>query len=303
MKKITTYFGLIRPKTLLWFSISTCYGFASIIQQKFPNAEFFILVLTIVLANVAAIIINDVADIETVRRSPEASKQKRPLVTGSVSKKEAIIIAVFFYLLSLLTSFAYGAAATLFSLVVIVFSLAYSLPPTRFSARPISSILYWVILCIACYLLLLNALAASESELYSYLLLPAGWAFIMGIVLFMGIAEIIAKDLRDLVNDKEGGRNTFVNSVGVSKSSIIMFVFAWVGFGLWITALYSSNSFPASIPGFTCFTLGFSWCVYITFTAKRLSRQYDQILSQNLHQGWTYVYAIMQGLTCFSFVI
>jgi 4-hydroxybenzoate polyprenyltransferase len=236
--KISAFISLIRPKTLVWFCIATCFGFASIIQGEIPNTDFIFLVLTIVFANIGAIIVNDIGDIKVDKLSPEQAKRSRPLVTGEISITEAKMLAAIFFTLSLITSLAYDIRATIFSVVVILFSLSYSLPPTKFCARPYGSILYWVFLCLSCYLLMLNALSTSEKTISFYFDYTPGWIFIGGIILYMGIAEIIAKDLRDMVNDKEGGRNTFVNFVGAETSSRAMIFFAWLGFILWIEALY-----------------------------------------------------------------
>jgi 4-hydroxybenzoate polyprenyltransferase len=302
MMSASSILKLIRPKTLFWFSVTTCFGFASLIQQKIPDTHFFYLVLTIVFANIGAIIINDIADIEVDKKSPEEGKRLRPLVTGIVSKKEAIIIVLVSFSFSLFISTFYDFRATIFSIIVIVFSLTYSLPPTKFCARPFASILYWIVLCIVCYFLMLNALTISGKTIFSYLNYTAGWVFISGIILFMGIAEIMAKDLRDLINDKEGGRNTFVNYAGVSLSSRIMLLFSWFGFILWMESLYLTGRFSGSIFGILCFILGFFWCIRITVVSLKLSKQFNQQIVAKLHQQWTYIYATMQVLTFLSFI-
>ena len=302
MANAKTIIRLIRPKTLFWFSISTCFAFAAMILNGFPSYNFIYLVLTIVLANIGAIIINDLGDIEVDSKSPEVAKRLRPLVTGEVTQKEAILYSTLAFAGSLAVSLIYDARATLFSIVVIIFSLTYSLRPAKFCARPYASILYWVLLCILCYLLMLNVLSSTDNSFRSLLQYTPGWLFISGIILFMGIAEIIAKDLRDFENDKAGGRNTYVNFVGVEISSRLMIFFAWFGFVLWIEALYLSGRFPNSYFAVLCFIIGLVWCVQITFIGLKLSRNFNQKSATGLHQNWTYYYAAMQILTFLSFI-
>lgn len=302
MEKQKAFIKLIRPKTLVWFCIATCFGFASVIQHNIPTLNFLWLVLTIVFANIGAIIVNDIGDIEVDSKSEEHSKRTRPLVTGVITVREGIILACIFYTLSLLTSFAYDIRATIFSGTVIIFSLSYSLPPTKFCARPYGSILYWIVLCMTCYLLMLNALTMPNKDLNFYFHYSAGWVFIAGIILFMGIAEIIAKDLRDLINDREGGRNTFVNFVGVETSCRVMLFFSWFGFILWTEALYLSGTFPTTFAGLLCFVIGFYWCIRTILIALKLSTEFNQPLAATLHQHWTYTYATMQLLTFLSFI-
>jgi len=306
--KINSFLKLIRPKTLLWFCVSTCYGFASIILNTSPPFHFIFLVLTIVFANIAAIIVNDIGDVEVDAKSPEFSKKTRPLVTGAITMKEAKILSAVFYLLSILTSLFYGLSATLFSVVIILSSLSYSLPPFKFCAKPYSSILYWILLCPLCYFLMVLSLENINNGFTLIYRSPLwkstpGLVFITGIILFMGIAEIIAKDLRDLINDAEGGRNTYVNFVGIEIATKILIFFAWFGFILWVESLYLSGAFPNSIAAWICTTVGFSWCFHIYLVSLRLVKEFHQPTAAKLHIQWTYVYAIMQALTFTSFLL
>jgi len=304
--KSRSFIKLIRPYTLLWFCISTCYGFASVILDEAPPFTFAYLVLTIVFANIAAIIVNDIGDIEVDKRSPELSKQTRPLATGAISLRTATVLAAIFYSLSLATSFLYGMSAAIFSIVIIVCSLSYSLPPLKMCARPYGSILYWVLLCPICYCLMVISLENINSGFaltyHDTLWRPMrGYVFIMGVILFFGIAEVIAKDLRDLTNDAEGGRNTYVNFVGVEPSVRILVFFAWCGFALWVAALYLSGMFPTSIAAWLCSIVGLLWCLRVHVWGLRLMKGFDQVLASRLHIQWTYAYASMQGLTFASY--
>jgi 4-hydroxybenzoate polyprenyltransferase len=148
---------------------------------------------------------------------------------------------------------------------------------------------------------MVNALTTSEKDLNYLIKYTPGWIFISGIILYMGIAEIIAKDLRDLDNDREGGRNTFVNFAGVETSSRVMIFFSWIGFILWMEALYLSGSFNGSAFPILCFATGLFWCCRITFIAMKLTTEFNQPLAASLHQNWTYSYAAMQMLTFLSF--
>ncbi|MBZ0098350.1 MAG: UbiA family prenyltransferase, partial [Taibaiella sp.] len=255
--KIRDFIRLIRLETIFWFCITTCYGFASIILGKPPPVHFAFLVLTIAFANIGAIIVNDIGDVEVDRKSNELSKRTRPLVTNAITIKAARIIAFSFYLLSILTSFLYGISATLFAVVIILFSLAYSLPPFRFCARPYGSIVYWIVLCAVCYFLMAVSLE-NIHEPFSLIYTgtvgtsPQALGFILGIILFMGIAEIIAKDIRDKINDAEGGRNTFVNFAGINRATMLLLFCAWSGFALWMGSLYLSGVFRTSLFAWLC---------------------------------------------------
>lgn len=302
MASLKTIIKLIRPKTLLWFGISTCLAFGAVIQNGVPSISFIYIIITIIFANIGAIIVNDLGDIEVDKKSPEEGKRLRPLVTGEVTKKEAIIYSTIAFSLSLVVSLLYDTRATIFSSIVIGFALSYSLRPTKFCAKPYGSVLFWVVLCFFCYLLMLNVLSSQENNFNELLKYAPGWLFISGIILFMGIAEIIAKDMRDFDNDREGGRNTYVNFAGIEISSRIMIFFSWFGFILWIQALYMSDRFPDSIFAILCFLTGLTWCIQITIAGLNFIKGYNQRLAATLHQNWTYYYAAMQILTFLSFI-
>ena len=302
MATIQAVIQLIRPKTLIWFCIATCLGFVGIVQREIPNPDFFFLLLSIMFANIGAIITNDIGDVMVDSYSQEISKRSRPIVTGTVKMQEAKILASIFYLLSIIISVGFGWRATLFVIVIILFSLTYSLPPTKFSSRPFWSIFYWILLCIVCYLLMLNALSTPERSIYQYFQYTPGWIFISGIIFYMGIAEIISKDLRDLTNDEKGGRKTFVLTVGSNVASRVMLLFTWLGLILWFEALYLSVDLSANIAALGCIIVGFLWCSRITVLSFKLSERFNQPLAANLHQHWTYAYAVMQILTFLTFI-
>jgi 4-hydroxybenzoate polyprenyltransferase len=272
----------------------------------FPDKQFLLLVITIVFANIGAIIINDIADTKVDSKSLELVKRMRPLVTGEIRKNKAIILALLFFILSLSTSFLYGFSATIFSSVIIIFSITYSLPPLHFSARPISSILYWIILCIVCYVLMVYSLE-NENNLrkvsISGMVLKSkqGLLFLSSIILFMGIAEVLAKDIRDKINDVKGGRNTFVNYVGIKFSSKIIIVCTWGGTVFWGITLYESNLLPKSISAWILILVGGMWSYQVTKYSIRLIKKFNQKTATNLHSQWTKIYFIMQLLTISSF--
>ena len=293
---------LIRIRTLFWFSVSTCYGFASVILQSFPPPDFIFLVLAIVFANMGAIITNDITDVEIDRVSSEPIKQARPLASKEISIRTATILAVIFYSLSILVAMLYGHPAELFCTVIILFSLAYSLPPFRLCARPYASILFWVALCIVCYGLMAFTLQTKYGATDSMGLAWAkpGIIFITSIVFFMGVAEILAKDLRDRINDALGGRNTFVNFIGVDAAARVLIFFSWLGYILWVEVLYLSEVL-LSLSAIACLLLGFVWCLRTHFLSIKLTKAFDQALAAQLHIQWTYIYAAMQLLTAVAF--
>lgn len=306
-RKIISFIKVSRIKTLAWFCVSTCLGFSTVILNGLPPAKFIFWMLTVVFANIGAIIINDLGDMEVDNKSHEIGKRNRLITTGAVTKKDAIIYCVLSFSMSILVSFIFGLTATFFSIIILFFSLSYSLHPFKFCARPYGSILFWMILCLVSYFSMILALQNIEGRfefiLTNELILnKSAGIYMLGILLFMGVAEIIAKDLRDKDNDAAGGRNTFVNHAGIQKASIIMVIFAWVGYLLWVDSLYLSGVFPITIGAWLCVISGLFWCIRISQYSFRLNKAYHQPLAAKLHGQWALIYFLMQLFTIISFI-
>ncbi len=289
----------IRPWPLFWLSITTSYAFAGVLLGNSPPMRFGLLVIAIIMCNVMATVVNDIADIQVDRLSTERHKRDRPIASGRVSLRRARQIAVLFFVGSFIIAGFLGPEALALVLVVNCFSLCYSLKPFSFSGRPISSIAFWVLLCIVVYSLFTHALSGLASDQISH---RAGLVFIVAITLYMGVAEIVSKDLRDLSCDQEGGRRTFVKQVGVRLSTWIMVVAAWIGLMFWVLTLHEKAVFEASTAAQVAIAVGFVWCGAVTWLAERLRRDYSQFIAKWLHTGWTQSYAVMQILTYIAFI-
>lgn len=306
-EKLKSFIKLSRIKTLVWFCVATCLGFSTVILNEVPPIKFIIWVLTVIFANIGAIIINDLGDIPVDSKSHEFDKRNRPIASGAVSKKEAIIYCILSFSMSIAVSFIFGLTATFFSLIILLFSLSYSLKPFKFCARPYASILFWVILCLVSYFSMILALQNMDSRYGftftdEFIYSKSAGIYTLGILLFMGIAEIIAKDIRDKENDAEGGRNTFVNHSGMRRASTIMIFFAWAGYLLWVNSLSLANVFPGTIAAWLCAIVGFLWCIRIGQYSLALTKQYQQPLAARLHGQWALVYFFMQLFTIIAFI-
>ncbi|QHI38042.1 1,4-dihydroxy-2-naphthoate octaprenyltransferase [Kordia antarctica] len=291
--------AIIKPKVLLWFTVSTCLGFSAMILQKVPDYNFVFLVVVISLVNIGAILINDIGDIDVDMASPELSKRDRLIASGKISEKTAWSYVCIVFLLALVISIFHSIYAFVFVMIIMVFSYVYSIPPLRFCERPYGSILYWIILIGTCYIMMYITL--NESIEVSIISQFSSVVFTSGVVFFIGIAEIIAKDLRDYKNDIIGGRNTFVNHLGIRKVCWVMIVTAWIGIILWGLSFFISSN-PINIFSSMCIVVGIIWCIRVTTRGISLIKKYHQPLAKTLHADWTMIYAIMQILTFLAFI-
>lgn len=182
----------IRPWTLSWFTVSTTLGFACVMIGEFPPPQFLGLVLIIALSNIGAIVLNDIADRDIDSASIEEAKRSRPIASGVVSVASAKRLAVFFFASALLAALPLGWQSLLFVVIMLIFSMVYSLKPFSLSGHPYWSIGFWILLCVVMYFMFALNLQSLGVEVLNH---HNGLMFLLAIILFMGIAEILAKDL------------------------------------------------------------------------------------------------------------
>src|SRR5207302_8885049 len=130
----------------------------------------------------------------TDRSSTEADRNTRPVVTGLVSPRAAMVqVAVLLAAAPLVMMLASIRSALVF-VVAIALGVAYSVPPFRLSGRPWISSLVWPVLGLLCYAVV--ALFTGR-----WLTLPA-MVYLAGVGFFYAVGETLAKDIRDWDNDR-----------------------------------------------------------------------------------------------------
>ncbi|MDH7507150.1 MAG: UbiA prenyltransferase family protein [Candidatus Thermoplasmatota archaeon] len=103
MNKISEFARLIRPYGLLFLGLTPV--FSAIFNGMFDFFYLFILFLIGSLSHIFIFVQNDYFDVEVDKKSIYVSK--RPLIVGSISKKEALLIVVLSFLLSIILVFIF----------------------------------------------------------------------------------------------------------------------------------------------------------------------------------------------------
>ncbi len=305
VRLLTAISRFARPKTVLWFTVSTVMGFSALLLSAPPPARFFFVLLPIILLNVGAIITNDIADFSVDRHSPDPAKTSRPLVSGLVNINEAIVIASLSFGMALIMSAFISRWTFLFSVAITILAVVYSLPPFKLSSSRLGSLLFWPFMCVVCYafwICLVDEAAPTSPEGNLLWRKPEGWMFLGAVVTFMGVGEIISKDLRDLDCDRLGGRRTFVESLKLEHSTRLMALSCWLGAGLWVGTLYMAGR-TATVPSVLLLIVSVDWCIKLTRSSQTLRQAYDRQLAMAIHEQWTRVYAVMQFLTAATFIV
>jgi 4-hydroxybenzoate polyprenyltransferase len=220
--------------------------------------------------NGASNTLNQITDVST----DKISKPYRPIPNGKISIMEAKIIAVFLYLLAISISIFINQMFFLFTLLITIFTVTYSIPPR------IKDILFlnqaWIGLPRGFF-----GILASWS-VFGNALEPL--PLIIGIIamLFL-IGGSITKDIIDCEADKKVKTKTMVNIFGVKKAALMVFPLLFFPFAYIPILIHSGILEPylwlltlLAIPGF-----------FITYLMTRDNKK-TRILENT--SSWTLMY-------------
>jgi len=342
--RLNAHISLCRPFAWFWFVFLTCIAFGCILLKDIVPLSYLKLILIVILTDSASTTINDVGDVEVDRLSKEENRRNRPIVTGIVTKRAAILQAIILYSLALYLAATTSHGVLFMIAACVLYSSGYSLNPVKLSGRPITSLFFWPLLWLGYYFLnicfleglsleftlqFFGEFGAAFSKIFtseqtlggflhllfieklpSYELLEyggnvmssiAGLIYLAGIIFFMGLGEIMAKDLRDYYNDKEGGKLTFVNTVGVAKVSFIIPIVTLIGLILWLITFAWLDVLTSPFAIITLI-VGVLWLARVIHLLFLLRANHKQEYCVAMHKGWINAYIIMQTGTILAFI-
>jgi 4-hydroxybenzoate polyprenyltransferase len=197
--------AVARPPVMGLLALYTAVGFAAAGGNPHDLFALFPALAAVAGFLVFSVSVNDLADVE-IDRVNLVGQRNRPLVLGLARRRELVATAIAGAVLALGFALDIGWPAFLVSLVGIVISTAYSLPPTRLAGRgAIASVVLP-----ACYV------AVPYLTGVALVAHPAGTADVVLLVaLYVGfIGRILLKDFRDLQGDALFGKRTFLVRYG-----------------------------------------------------------------------------------------
>ena len=177
---------------------------------------------------VVATCLNDVFDLE-VDRINHPTAPDRPLVSGSASPRQLLLIAAALALTALVASAATGWLGPAVIVASLGLNVAYSVPPVRLCARPVPAPL---VLGIA-YAGLPYGLGLSASGA------TPGWqdARLVACFVLLMAGRMLLKDFRDLRGDRAFGKRTFLLAYGKKATLIAVLACVLAGDALLVTSL------------------------------------------------------------------
>jgi 4-hydroxybenzoate polyprenyltransferase len=299
-QKLKGHFILTRPQQLVWLDVFATMGFYAIIAQHAPNPHFLLFILTAVIADAGACTINDLGDFNSDCRSSEKSRKKRPLCTGVVSKKAARNQAIILYSIGLILAFYLDILIFLSAFLLILLSYQYAMKPLKMDGRPIISQLFWVgfgllyYFAIAAYLIRYENIALAN--IYN------GLYFLSALMLFMAIAETLAKDLRDLENDRAGGKITTPVRFGPKAAAAASFAFSFPGLVIWAIPYFSVYQTHIVLQSLIILIV-LGWTFICFNLCRSIYRNYTKATARKLHKGYILTFTMVLTLSFVAGII
>ncbi len=297
--KVMGHIRLARPAQLIWLDIclSLCI-FVGIVGEM-PPAFYLWFVLTAVLIDAGACTLNDIGDLESDKASTEGNRSERPLVVGSVSKRAAWVQGIALFAVGTILAARLSPWVLLFALLLVAISYQYSFPPLRMDARPYVQQLFWFTFGILYFLAVYSFVIAYSQPMDGFWIAALG--MIIGVQVFAALGETLAKDLRDLDNDRAGGKYTTSVHLGPKRTARYAFYLSCAGLSIWIFAIIVlyGNWGPAA---FVMALIAITWTVICFRLVSELTDHYSKASARKLHLGFISVFAVLLILSMLSFV-
>ena len=285
-QRIRGYIELIRPFTLLApIIVSSCIMIASFFYNGGSSDLFNICWNTIIPASFALAILNGASNAlnqVTDLKTDKISKPYRPLPQGVISTGEAITISLVMYILAFSLSIFVNIIFAFFVVLIITFSVTYSLPPR------LKDYLFFNQIWIGIPRGLLGVLASWS--VFGNVMQPLPLAIGL-IAMFFLIGGSITKDITDSDADKKTGTNTLINIYGVKKAGLMVLPFMLFPFAF-IPILIDSGILEAYLWSLTLLVIPAYLIFHLMVRDKTKSRLLENTSSWTLMYITYFVFAI-----------
>ncbi len=284
--KIKGFIQLSRPFTLFPPAVAVISG-GLIAQGHYgymPTADTFALLLfagfIVGMINAASNALNQVYDADIDR----VNKPTRPIPAGTWTESETLKVSALMYFVLFLLSFAVGRPFALFTLIFILVTIVYSIPPLRLKKR------LWV-----------SNITIAVAR--SWMLLLAGWAIFpyvnimeptiwyCGLIMFVFLfGASTTKDFTDIEGDRRFGMRTLPVVYGVEKTALIISPFFVLPF-----LLIPLGAFADVLPlGSVKLTPLIGWGFYVVIILGSVAAMPSKKLENS--KMWFHMYLMMMAM-------
>ncbi|WP_455391995.1 UbiA prenyltransferase family protein [[Eubacterium] cellulosolvens] len=295
-QKLKGHFLLTRPVQLIWLDIFISLAIYAVIAQHMPNAHYLIFMTCAILADAGASTLNDLGDIKSDSLSTESSRNLRPLPTRTVSKNAARDQGIALLIISLVIALFLDIYVFIFAFLLVILSYQYSMKPLKLDARPIVEQLFWIAFGFLYYFAVAAYLIKYENV--SMVNIYNGIYFLITMILFASIAETLAKGLRDLANDRRGGKITTPVYFGPKPTAVASATFSAIGLIFWAYPFFTILDTPLFIKFFILFIL-ILWTVLSIGLCRAIYIKYTKDNARRLHRGYILTFTYVLAITFF----
>jgi 1,4-dihydroxy-2-naphthoate octaprenyltransferase len=161
--------------------------------------------------------------------------------------------------------------------------LAYSVPPLRLNAKPWASQPFWLAMGLLGYFTI-GAMAGSYFSVECVV-------YCLGMAMFMGVGETLAKDIRDWDNDKKAGKHTSVVSLGPARAALYS---RWAGLtgSLMLLAFLWTVAPISRLVAALESALVLYWLGRVFALTGQLQERFDKQAGMLLHTGYIRTYLL-----------
>ena len=120
--------------------------------------------------------------------------------------------------------------------------------------------------------------------------------YLLFVTVYMGLAEMLVKDIRDVDNDAAGGKITTAVRYGAARAAAIAAATYLVTAGLWAWFVHTYSGFrPAAVAVASAILA--VWFVYTAVAARELDRRFSKTVCISLHAGSILVFTCVNLAT------
>jgi 4-hydroxybenzoate polyprenyltransferase len=274
--RLSNRLRLMRPYSMLWFVTVPVLTMALWLRgPAVPLPRLALLLLSLMLADAGLTTLNDICDVETDRASVESQRYLRPLAAGSISIKGAYVQVALLETGAVIAALAVSPVFLALLGTGVLYGIGYSVRPVYAGGRPIVSQAFWLAVWFAMYGGVYLAIGGD---------FLAGLPYIAATILFMGVGETLAKDLRDVENDSLTGKRTTPVAVGVETAAGASAGALVLGSLAYLAAAATARHGTPALLGSIAVVLGL-WCGRVLQLTGTLRSAYAKADARGLHMG------------------
>lgn len=266
---------LTRPYSGLWFVAAPVVTMALLLRGTALPLKLVYLLLSLSLADAGLTTLNDISDRDTDRASIERQRHSRPVATGSVSVKAAYLQVVLLETAAVLAALAVSPVFLTLVAGGVLYGVGYSVRPIYAGGRPVISQAFWLVVWPGMYLTVYIGVGGDFVR---------GLPYVGATMLFMGVGETLAKDIRDVENDSITGKRTTPVTIGVETAVVISAACFILGSTAYVVAAANTYLGISALIGTVLVVVGL-WSGHAVRLAGMLRSNYAKAEARALHMG------------------